>query len=168
MTRVSVKLGVLVLMGVGSFAGCRQAGWPTAYPTVPPSLPPPQVPGATVPQVAPQVPSWPGGTYSPGGAVQPNGTLPPATNAPLSGPPVAAPLEAPSQGVSAVPSPGLLTPSWTNPGTLSQQQQRAIIHDPYATDTAGPDIAGVRPREYQKPLPEPVRARGFRDVRWPF
>ena len=59
-------------------------------------------------------------------------------------------------------------PSWNNPGTMAQQQQRATVFDPYADNNAGPEIVGGRPREYQKPLADPIRPQGFRDTRWPF
>ena len=68
---------------------------------------------------------------------------------------------------------GLLAP----PGTMQAQQQRATVYDPFADNDAGPEIVGGRPREFQKPLPEPVRARNFDDpirarsasqTRWPF
>jgi len=88
-------------------------------------------------------------------------------------------------------------PNWgLPPGTMAAQQYRALEYDPYGDNDAGPEIVGGRPREFQRPLPEPeraqfdpygkrngqaasagqfqtpfpdpVRARGFRDTRWPF
>lgn len=48
-------------------------------------------------------------------------------------------------------------------GPLSQQQQRAVVHDPYAETGLGlgPVSAAddVRPREFQEGLSEPVKAR---------
>ena len=54
------------------------------------------------------------------------------------------------------------------PRTTGQQQLEATQWDPYADVDAGPEIVGGRPREFQRPASEPVRARGFRDTRWPF
>lgn len=45
------------------------------------------------------------------------------------------------------------------PGTASYQQRRAERFDPYAERESGPEIVGARPREYQRPLSEPNRAR---------
>jgi hypothetical protein len=45
------------------------------------------------------------------------------------------------------------------PGTMRQQQLNATLHDPYAETDVGPEVVGGRPREYQKPLAEPVRSR---------
>ncbi len=45
------------------------------------------------------------------------------------------------------------------PGTMRQQQLRAAVHDPYTEPDIGPEVVGGRPRDYQKPLPEPVRSR---------
>ena len=45
------------------------------------------------------------------------------------------------------------------PATMQQQRLSATIHDPYADADAGPEIVGGRPREFQKPLAEPVRSR---------
>jgi hypothetical protein len=47
------------------------------------------------------------------------------------------------------------------PGTTDQQRLSATIHDPYADNDAGPEIVGGRPREFQKPLAEPVRNRSL-------
>lgn len=52
-------------------------------------------------------------------------------------------------------------PLWQPPGPLPNQQFRATVHDPYADNEVGPEVVGARPREFQKPLPEAVRARGF-------
>jgi hypothetical protein len=46
------------------------------------------------------------------------------------------------------------------------QQYRATLHDPYADQDAGPDTVELRPREFQQPLPEPVRSRWLRDSWW--
>jgi len=51
-------------------------------------------------------------------------------------------------------------------GTVQQQQLRATVHDPYPDRNLGPEVVGGRPREYQQPLPEPVRNRIFADSWW--
>lgn len=52
------------------------------------------------------------------------------------------------------------------PGSIQHQQYNATLHDPYADNDAGPEVVGARPREYQKPLPEPVRSPLLRDMWW--
>jgi hypothetical protein len=51
------------------------------------------------------------------------------------------------------------------PGTLQQQRLGAAYHDPYTDQEAGPEVVGGRPRDFQKPLAEPVRSQPKRDVR---
>ena len=53
-------------------------------------------------------------------------------------------------------------PDWGNPGTAAVQQRRAEQYDPYAEPDVGPNITGGRPREYQKPLAEPLRGLWLR------
>jgi hypothetical protein len=50
---------------------------------------------------------------------------------------------------------------------MQQQQQRATIYDPYGDNDAGPAIVGGRPREFQKPSAEPVRAHSLEQALWP-
>ena len=50
-------------------------------------------------------------------------------------------------------------PSWLHPGSASVQQNRALRYDPYPENESGPAMVGARPREYDKPPPEPSRAR---------
>lgn len=50
-------------------------------------------------------------------------------------------------------------PNWLHPGPASYQQAQAQRFDPYPEVESGPAIAGGRPREYDKPLAEPARAR---------
>lgn len=50
-------------------------------------------------------------------------------------------------------------PNWGYQGTALQQQQRAQRFDPYPENNIGPTLTGVRPREYEKPYPEPLRAQ---------
>ena len=50
---------------------------------------------------------------------------------------------------------------WSNPGTISRQQIRAMSHDPYTDNDIGPDVIGGRPRDYQKQIPEAVRNQSY-------
>ncbi len=43
----------------------------------------------------------------------------------------------------------------TPKGTIYQQRTRAVIHDPFPSDTLGPPIEGARPMEFERPLSEP-------------
>ena len=93
------------------------------------------------------------------------GTLPAVPALP---PPTGNRYAVPGAGGFDSPPIARTAPSLTNPGTIQQQQARASQFDPYADNRAAPEIVGGRPREFQKPLAEPVRPRGFRDTRWPF
>jgi hypothetical protein len=57
-------------------------------------------------------------------------------------------------------------PRLHSPGTIEQQRLRATIHDPYSDPDLAPKVDGGRPREYQNPLPEPVRNRLYYDSWW--
>jgi len=58
-------------------------------------------------------------------------------------------------------------PPILHPGNINQQRLRATIHDPYPDPDLGPNDGGsARPRDYQEPLPEPVRNRLFVDSWW--
>ena len=57
-------------------------------------------------------------------------------------------------------------PRLAHPGTIEQQRLRSTIHDPYPDPDLGPKVDGGRPREYQEPLPEPVRNRIYADSWW--
>jgi hypothetical protein len=50
-------------------------------------------------------------------------------------------------------------PDLAHPGWAHEQRGKAIEHDPYLVDDAGPEVVGGRPREYQRPLNEVERAR---------
>ncbi|MCO6459049.1 MAG: membrane or secreted protein [Pirellulaceae bacterium] len=52
------------------------------------------------------------------------------------------------------------------PGPQALQQQNASLHDPYFDNDLGPEVVGGRPRDFQKPLAEPVRNRWLRDAWW--
>lgn len=57
-------------------------------------------------------------------------------------------------------------PNLRHPGDLQTQRFNAIAHDPYTDVDAGPEVVGGRPRDFQKPLPEPVRNRWLMDSWW--
>jgi hypothetical protein len=61
---------------------------------------------------------------------------------------------------------GCQNPRLSHPGTIEQQRLRALIHDPYADPDMGPKDPGMRPQEFQQPLPEPVRNRIYADSWW--
>jgi hypothetical protein len=50
-------------------------------------------------------------------------------------------------------------PNLVHPGTAQAQQNRAVRFDPYPDKELAPAMVGVRPREYENPLPEPTRSR---------
>ena len=52
------------------------------------------------------------------------------------------------------------------PGSVDYQRTAAQLHDPYPDPDAGPAIVGGRPREFQKPLAEPVRNSWLWDNWW--
>lgn len=54
---------------------------------------------------------------------------------------------------------GLRGPSWARPGPAAYQQRVAERFDPFAQTDVAPDVVGARPRESQRPLAEPARAR---------
>jgi hypothetical protein len=62
-------------------------------------------------------------------------------------------------GCGAGGSNRLARPNWFAPGTAAEQRQRAQRFDPYPETDTGPDLVGVRPREYQRSIPETERAR---------
>ena len=52
-------------------------------------------------------------------------------------------------------------PCWSHPGSEDVQLRRAVRYDPYPEIEDGPTNAGVRPREFDQPPPEPSRSRWF-------
>jgi hypothetical protein len=52
------------------------------------------------------------------------------------------------------------------PGPVQYQRQNASLHDPYADNDLGPEVVGGRPRDFQKPLAEPVRSRSVAESWW--
>jgi len=70
-------------------------------------------------------------------------------------------------GVCLAAGCSLYHPPILHPGNINQQRLRATIHDPYPDPDLGPNDGGsARPRDYQEPLPEPVRNRLFVDSWW--
>ena len=61
-------------------------------------------------------------------------------------------------GAGSVGCRGYSHPFQRPPGTMQQQRLGATYHDPYTDQDAGPEVVGGRPRDYQKPLAEPVRS----------
>jgi hypothetical protein len=60
----------------------------------------------------------------------------------------------------------LAGPEWGNPGTGTAQRSRAAIFDPYVDNDLGPEVVGVRPRDFQKPRAEPAKTPLLRDTIW--
>lgn len=60
------------------------------------------------------------------------------------------------------------TPFNTRPGNIRQQRFEAVAHDPYPQDDLGPTTHGARPRDYQKPVAEPVRDKMYAEKRYWF
>ncbi len=61
--------------------------------------------------------------------------------------------------LSATGCAGVSGPNWFNPGPAQFQQAQANRFDPYPEDDLGPELVGVRPRDFQEPRAEPTRAR---------
>lgn len=59
---------------------------------------------------------------------------------------------------------GCANPNFFHPGTIEQQRIRASVHDPFPDPDIAPEADGTRPREFSRPLPEPVRNRLFPDT----
>jgi hypothetical protein len=54
---------------------------------------------------------------------------------------------------------GMGMPNWCHPGSIAFQQTAAERFDPFPENEIGPELAGARPRDYQRPIAEPLRAR---------
>jgi hypothetical protein len=50
-------------------------------------------------------------------------------------------------------------PRLFHPGPAAVQQKNAVQFAPFADNNIGPEIVGARPRDYDKPISEPARAR---------
>ena len=57
--------------------------------------------------------------------------------------------------------PTIRTPQLANPGSAGYQRYNALQFDPYPLDDVAPPIAGGRPREYDRPIPEVKRGQAF-------
>ena len=55
--------------------------------------------------------------------------------------------------------PTMAMPSLAHPRSADIQQKRALRYDPYPETKVGPEMVGVRPREYQNPPVEASRAK---------
>jgi hypothetical protein len=52
-------------------------------------------------------------------------------------------------------------PNFAHPGPAGLQRAEALQWDPYPLDDIGPPVAGGRPREYARPIPEVKRGQTF-------
>ena len=68
--------------------------------------------------------------------------------------------------VAAAAGCGYQRPYARSPGPIYYQRQNASVHDPYADNDLGPEVVGGRPRDFQKPLAEPVRNRSLAESYW--
>lgn len=57
--------------------------------------------------------------------------------------------------------PTIRTPQLANPGPAGYQRYNALQFDPYPLDDVGPPVAGARPQEYARPIPEVKRGQAF-------
>ncbi len=168
---VARRQQIVFLVGVFSVAcwnaGCHRNTYPNPY-------------GAPYGQSGSGQPGYATPWSTPGSNVAPSVTLPPPPGQAGSLPPPPGAAGALPPISQLTPPPGALPggtaapvgrPNWGNPGTMSQQQQRAKVFDPYSDNNAGPEIVGGRPREFQKPTAEPARynsLNGFGASRSPF
>jgi hypothetical protein len=53
--------------------------------------------------------------------------------------------------------------NWRQPGTIAEQQRRAVRLDPYPNNNIAPEIDGGRPREFLIDRSEVNRARLLRE-----
>lgn len=53
------------------------------------------------------------------------------------------------------------------PGTIGMQRSRAVLFDPYPSDTLGPPIMGGRPRGFDLPLADVTNAQSNPNARSP-
>lgn len=53
------------------------------------------------------------------------------------------------------------------PGTIGMQRSRAVLFDPYPSDTLGPPIMGGRPRGFDLPLADVTNAQSNPNSRPP-
>ena len=56
---------------------------------------------------------------------------------------------------------GTVMPRLESPGSAGYQRYNALQYDPYPLDDVAPPVAGGRPREYDRPIPEVKRGQAF-------
>ncbi|MGD9636289.1 MAG: hypothetical protein AB7G28_21940 [Pirellulales bacterium] len=57
--------------------------------------------------------------------------------------------------------PTIRMPQLANPGPAGYQRYNALQFDPYPLDDVAPAVAGARPQEYARPIPEVKRGQAF-------
>jgi hypothetical protein len=57
--------------------------------------------------------------------------------------------------------PRIRMPDFYHPGSAGQQRAAALQFDPYPLDDVAPPVAGTRPREYDRPIPEVKRGQTY-------
>jgi hypothetical protein len=153
------QLSLLTALANGILAGCHHGQYPNPY----------LQPAAGNPWSTPNAAAFPPATSLPPPASQATPPLFPGTPSPMPSVP-AAPAVPPAVGSTpAAPvGSGIQGPNWNNPGTIAQQQERAIVFDPFANNEIGPEVVGGRPRDFQRPMTEAARAQPFRLGGGPF
>jgi hypothetical protein len=63
--------------------------------------------------------------------------------------------------VALVSCRGTIMPRLESPGTAGTQRSNALQYDPYPLDDVAPPVAGGRPKEYDRPIPEVTRGKLF-------
>ncbi len=57
--------------------------------------------------------------------------------------------------------PTIRMPDFHHPGSAGYQRANALQFDPYPLDDVAPPVAGARPKEYDRPIPEVERGQAF-------
>jgi hypothetical protein len=57
--------------------------------------------------------------------------------------------------------PTIRMPDLYHPGPAGLQRANALQFDPYPLDDVAPPVAGARPREYERPVPEVKRGQAY-------
>lgn len=66
-----------------------------------------------------------------------------------------------SLAVALTGCPTIRMPQLANPGPAGYQRYNALQFDPYPLDDVAPPVAGARPQEYARPIPEVKRGQAF-------